>query len=181
MPKADAAHNMGAADSRFQAERGASPPAAPSPYRRSLLAGLGAARVAGGVAAVPVPAGAEPASADAALLALHHKMKQGEAAMAALADDYAPGCDERLEAALDPTNAAVDAMEALRATTIAGLQAKADALRWIMELTVCNSPNHDGRTDISTIGEDGDWQDRFAWSLARDVLALTPGVAGRAA
>lgn len=54
------------------------------------------------------------------------------------------------------------------------MQAKADALRWVMERTVCQSPNGDGRTSIATIEADGEWHEWFAWSLARDVLALTP-------
>lgn len=106
---------------------------------------------------------------DAELLAAYRQIKIAEAGLAAIADDAS---DEDMAVILDPGDDAYDRLEALQAQTLAGLRAKADAMRWAFERMICLSRNYDGRTSIATINEDGDWHERIAWSLARDVLAM---------
>lgn len=137
--------------------------------RRALFHGT-----AGFLATAALPA-ALPAVAlaaenpDAELLSAYRRIEAAEAELNALVGDRGPGCDERMESALCVADAAY--LEVLPAKTAAGRRAKANALRWAFERAVCNSPNRDGRTSIATINEDGEWHERLAWSLARDVLA----------
>lgn len=111
-------------------------------------------------------------SPDAQLLEAYQRLLAGQGGLDALIGDESPDRDERQVPFLDITNDASACMQKLQAKTLDGLKAKADALRLILEQQVCLSPNHDGRTSIATIDEDGSWQEQFAWSLARDVLAM---------
>lgn len=109
---------------------------------------------------------------DGELLAAHRYMQEAERALDAMRGDLSPGCDERMERPLMASYVALDRMMALPAMTPEGLAAKADALRWILERTVCVSTGGDGVTSVETLDRDGEWQDQAAWSLARDVLAF---------
>lgn len=75
MPKAICANSTRFPSAHpFTAGAAGPAPATLSTHRRSMLAGAAAALVAGGVAAVPLPASAEPVGADAALLADIHEL-----------------------------------------------------------------------------------------------------------
>ena len=196
MPKANHAHNMGAPDSRFQAE-GSDPSATLSPPRRNLLAGLGAALVTAGAPAVParamasaafaspadqlraiadqlhafayahptvpLPASAEPAGADAALVQHCGRIMQIDAELMAIfrtrltLEDEArtePALD-RLDDELEHHLAAIDRLPA--PATLAGAKAMAGAaLATAMK----------GR-DGKPCAQDGNDSERLALMVAR--------------
>lgn len=165
--------------------------AAAAPSRRGFLAagalsGLAAAAV--GTAAVAFPAIGAAASAgvgaDAEIVKLAAVMGVHQAAIEAMGndpihesgphsqqeyDDY----ENRIEAALDGFWDAYDKLEGLRATTTAGIRAKAEAMRLILLQCTCTMI---GET-LADIGSK-EPQERMAWSLARDVLATFPAPAG---
>jgi len=159
MPKAIHGHNMPASFPLCPAtQAGLS-----LPPRRHLLAGLGAALAAGAVAVVPVPAGAEPADADAALLALHRRFLAHHAVVEAW------NAGRVTEAVGEPAHDAwwdcVDALIETRAATLPGIKAKSEVALLAFEMA----------------GGNGGPDEELVRSALRDVLALAPGAAGRAA
>ncbi len=141
-----------------------------APSRRILLALAGALPVA----ALPVVARAEPGGGDAELIALVAAMRHYQGVCDSMAAEplYPTGSAEsddfeaRADAADDGFWGAADQVVAMQATTAAGLRAKADAMRIVLRrwnYTV---------TDRMHQFEGGyDFDERMAWSLARDVLA----------
>ena len=138
-----------------------------TPSRRGFLGHLMALPAAVGIS----PAAPPDSGADARLLALHRALARHDAALRHYDAATVPppdflDRDAELDALLTNWWAVTRQMEATPARTAEGLRAKADALRMVLEM--CVLPR-EGAT-IADIGE-AEPEARFAWSLARDVLA----------
>jgi hypothetical protein len=150
--------------------------------RRSFLRFAAAATalslpVALGVQAVPAEAGAATPvpGTDAELIELVSIMTRSQATIALI--ELEPGCgfdspecaedyDRRVGVGLDAFWGAAERVVDMTAITPAGWHAKAEAMRLILLQCVCTNQ---GET-LDDIGEH-DFEDRMAWSLARDLLA----------
>lgn len=77
--------------------------------------------------------------------------------------------DEAGDVAHDDWWGLVDKIRNTPATTLAGLRAKADAMRMVLEGTVMIKAG----STIADMGDDQEAEERFAWSLARDVIGVT--------
>ena len=138
-----------------------------TPSRRGFLGHLLALPAAVGIS----PAARPENGADARLLALHRDLARHDAALRHYkatgggSPDFLDR-DAELDALLTNWWNVTRQMEATPARTAEGLRAKADALRMVLEM--CALPL--GGATIADIGE-AEPEARFAWSLARDVLA----------
>jgi hypothetical protein len=155
----------------------ATPAKPPKPTRRGLF-GAGAALLTGG-AALTTTARPAPASADAGILAAYQILLLAEAdrlrldgmVIGSKSNPLDIGKDLAFVAAvddmLDRWHDAADLIHDTLARTSAGLRAKAHAMEIVLTNLVCN---HCGET-IADLKQAGEYQDTFALSLARDVLA----------
>jgi hypothetical protein len=122
---------------------------------------------------VALPAGDD----DVELIRLHMALVTHSALMKRIeaedvGDDVTPESEDqerRLTAGNDQWWATAEEIIDMPALAAAGLRARADAMRIMLEHVVCT---HIGSTtaDIAD-GNEGEIEDRLAWSLARDVLA----------
>lgn len=141
--------------------------------RRALLAAVASAPIA----ALPALALASDANPDAKLLAHCRAALRQNAIVQAIVDEgrlLPPGItpasrDQEvwLEDAMDIESDLFEEVIETPAVTPEGRRAKADCLRIAFIRCVCDGR----RPTIDTIDDDGEWHERLAWSLARDVLA----------
>ena len=156
-------------------ERTTTPEVRPlAPSRRALF-GAGAALLAGGalsdpafVKPLPWRYGPRPPDgADAELIRLCAEITRLEAWIAAYEQIPAEPSEEvadRFEETHDQWWAAMERVEELPATTLAGLQAKATALRIAIDRTAI--------PDIHSTIKDAEFHERFADSLCANILVI---------
>lgn len=147
----------------------------PQPTRRGLF-GAGAALIAGGAVLAATARGAAPQDTDAAILTAYQTLLRAEddrTRLNAVEEPDPPSSEEDaawesdVDDMLARWHGAADLIRDTPARTSAGLHAKAHAMEIVLANLVCS---HAGET-IADLDDAGAYQDTFALSLARDVLA----------
>jgi hypothetical protein len=143
------------------------------PSRRGLLTGGTAALLAGAaiatVAHEPAVAASGAPGPDAELLRLLAALTAAHDAIARsneLEDDT--DYEAAVDAALEAWWPLAEQIRATPAKTLPGLRAKADALRMMIERTICVSI---GETIADLDAQEDEDAAKMGWSLARDLLA----------
>ena len=149
-------------------------PSAPSiPSRRGLLTGSATALLAGAAIATAAHSAAVAASGgggpDAELLRLHRALVAHHDTIAELAEVEDDTDDEAAAGvALEAWWPLAEQICATPARTLPGLRAKSDALRMVIERSVCVFV---GETIADLDAQEDEDAAKMGWSLARDLLA----------
>jgi hypothetical protein len=148
-----------------------------SPRRRGLLTGTIAALLAGTAAVATAKAAPLPATGDdARLQLLHSEMIRRWAAVAAIEAEPIGDelqCEDQEERMADADHqlfAVIDEIETTHARALPGLHAKAGAMLFLLERFAC--VNIGDTLDDVADGTVGEYEDRMALSLARDIMSL---------